>query len=405
MLKEITMFEFNEFAQKQSLASMFQTSSYALLMAENNYDYEYIGFYENNNLIAASLILLKKITFKIRYGYAPRGFLIDYNNQSLVEKFTTELINYYQRKKVAFIKIDPYLIINEYNPKNKNIIKTNNYDYLKDLKYKKLKDNLYFESQKPRFECIIDLKNYDFSKLTKNTRNKVNKSISRGITLEKASFQDFNLVYEFIKKKNIHNYSYYDNLYKAFSENNVDLFLLKVNYEEYMEIAKDLYDQELDHNKICNEKLKNYSNKTNLNKKLVSDKKLITYKNAVMEASRKFSDNEIIEYIAGAITVKYQNKVYLIDSGYNAAYRHLNPNYCLFYSLIEYYKSDFSTLNLNGISGDFSKENKFYGLNEFKLGFNPQLYEYIGELDLIINDKVYNNLLMTGKLHKELDKN
>ena len=124
-----------------------------------------------------------------------------------------------------------------------------------------------------------------------------------------------------------------------------------------------------------------------------------------MEASRKFSDNEIIEYIAGAITVKYQNKVYLIDSGYNAAYRHLNPNYYLFYSLIEYYKSDFSTLNLNGISGDFSKENKFYGLNEFKLGFNPQLYEYIGELDLIINDKVYNNLLMTGKLHKELDKN
>ena len=56
MLKEITMFEFNEFAQKQSLASMFQTSNYALLMAENNYDYEYIGFYDNNNLIAASLI-------------------------------------------------------------------------------------------------------------------------------------------------------------------------------------------------------------------------------------------------------------------------------------------------------------------------------------------------------------
>ena len=61
-------------------------------------------------------------------------------------------------------------------------------------------------------------------------------------------------------------------------------------------------------------------------------------------------------------------------------------------------------LGLNGLSGDFSKESKYYGLNEFKLGFNPRVFEYLGELDLVINEKAYNKLLATGKLHQMFDK-
>jgi len=183
----------------------------------------------------------------------------------------------------------------------------------------------------------------------------------------------------------------------------IDLFLVKVDYEQFMENAKNNYEEELELNKIYNDNLKENSNTRNLNNKMKSDKRLITYKNAIMEASRKYSDNELQEYIAGAIVIKYKDTAYIFESGYNISYRHLNPNYFLHYSLIEYYKEDFKYIHLNAITGDFSHENKYYGLNEFKLGFNPKVYEYIGELDLIIDDKAYNNLLMTGKLHKEFD--
>ena len=37
-----------------------------------------------------------------------------------------------------------------------------------------------------------------------------------------------------------------------------------------------------------------------------------------------------------------------------------------------------------------SKNSPYYGLNQFKLGFKPALFEYIGEFDLPIDKNKYN---------------
>ena len=56
------------------------------------------------------------------------------------------------------------------------------------------------------------------------------------------------------------------------------------------------------------------------------------------------------------------------------------------------------------MTGDFSKENPYYGLNKFKLGFKPKVYEFIGEYDLIINSNIYRSMLKSGKLAKIFNK-
>ena len=61
-------------------------------------------------------------------------------------------------------------------------------------------------------------------------------------------------------------------------------------------------------------------------------------------------------------------------------------------------------MDLNGITADFSKDNPYRGLNEFKLSWNPKVYEYIGEFDFIINQNKYALLWSTKKLHKEFEK-
>ena len=87
-IKELTINEFEEFVSQNPLASHYQTSNYALLMSELGYDYELIGMVtEYGNIVAASLILLKKITAKLKYGYAPKGLILDYFNQSLLKEF------------------------------------------------------------------------------------------------------------------------------------------------------------------------------------------------------------------------------------------------------------------------------------------------------------------------------
>ena len=134
-----------------------------------------------------------------------------------------------------------------------------------------------------------------------------------------------------------------------------------------------------------------------------SDKALLSYKNDIAIANKYILKNEKI-YIAGALVVKYGNKITILISGYNKKFKNYAPNYFLYYNILMYYKNEYEYACLNGISGNFSKDNKYYGLNKFKMGFNPDIYEYIGEFDLIVNKPFHQLLWSTNKIQKEFYK-
>ena len=138
----------------------------------------------------------------------------------------------------------------------------------------------------------------------------------------------------------------------------------------------------------------------NLKRKLVSDTILNSYSESIATATRYLAKNKT-QIIGGAITIKYKNRVNILISGFDQEFKKFCPNYFLHYKLIEYYKDDFDFLDLNGITGDFTNENPYKGLDEFKLGFNPLAFEYIGEYDFIINDGLYKSMEQSGQLSKE----
>lgn len=407
MIRELKFNEFEEFANKHTLANRYQTINYAMLMTEYDYDYDLIGYFEDNTLLAVSLIIFKNITNFKRYGYAPKGFLIDYLNPHLLEKFTKELVAYYQKKNVVFIKINPELVINEIdiNTKekkcNKNIIAKN---YLAENGYFKLKDNIYFESRLPRFNAFVDLNKYDFFKINKNTRNKIRRAESKGLEIELAENNGVDILYEFIKKKRKKDAIYYKRYYNMYKKTgSIDIFLVSINYNKYLLNAKEQYELELDRNANFNSKLIDDNSKKNINNKMESDRKLISYKNDVMEATEGSKQNNKI-YIAGAMIVKYNNRVDIVMSGYDTNYKRFNPNYYLHCAIIEYYRNSYDILDFNGMTGDFSDKNPYQGLNEFKLGFNPKIYELIGEYDLILKPMAYRKLYNNGTLANVLNK-
>lgn len=405
-IKELSIAEFDAFASNHPLGSYYESSSYALFMTENNYDYELLGLVDELGIIkAASLILIKKIGL-YKYGYAPKGFLIDYFDQELLEIFTEEIKKYYH-KKLVFIKINPEIAIGEINPKtkitnyNQNIVIR---DYLKELGYNKLKNNLHFESILPRFNGIINLQEYSFDNLLKNTKNKIRKAEKKGLEFIKADREQLDILFPFIKKKKEVNEYYYKNYYNVFSKTSqADIFLVKINYEKYLVNSKKLYDKELENNSLISEEIISNANEKKLNEKMNSDKTLLAYKNDIEIASNALKNN-LETYIAGAIVIKYQNRVNIVISGIDPKARRFNANYFLHYNLIEYYKSKFKFLDLNGLTGNFTESNPYIGLNDFKLGFKPHFYEFIGEFDLIINEKVYGNLIRKGLMAKEFNK-
>ena len=405
-IKDISLNDFYKFTKNQPLASHYQTINYALLMSEQGYEHDIIGLVDEfDTIYAVSIILFKKINKKLKYGYAPKGFILDYFNENLVNEFTTALINYYKKKHVVFIKINPEIATKEITKNDTiNLPNLEIKRILEKANYLKLKDNLYFESILPRYNAIVSLKDFNLKKINKNTRNKINKSLTKGLKLELSNREGLDILEPFIKRKKACNEFYYKDYYNAFKRNEmVDLLLVYVDPKEYLVNARKIYEEELEKNNKYNQELIKNNTKKNINKKMMSDKKVLAYKNDVYLAT-ELNKKQEKKYIAGALVVKFNNRVNILISGYDKKYKSFNPNYFLHYALIKYYQNDFDYLDLNGMTGDFNKDNPYHGLNEFKLGFNPKMYEFIGEYDLPIKPRLYRKLRKKGELAKLFNK-
>lgn len=404
-IREMSLAEFKEFANTHFIGNFHESINYALIKAEEGFEYEFIA-YGADDIVGAALILYKKIG-SVYFGYSPRGFLIDYSNDYLLEDFTNKIKEYYKNRNFAFIKINPEIAIAKLNKDTMNFEYNENYkiiDMLTKNGYKKLKNNMNFEALLPRVNAIIKLDGYDYNNLSKNTRNKVKKGIRKGLILEKANPDKLNIFYKFIKNKINRDEYYYNDFYNVFSKTlDVDLMLVKVDYKAFLINAQEAYNEELRRNASFNNKLITNNNANAINAKMNSDKALLSYKNDIAEASKNLNTG-LETYVAGALVIKHQNRVIIQISGFNKAMSRFSPNYFLYYALIKYYQQEYKYLDLNGITADLSKENHYYGLNRFKMGFNPDVYEYIGEFDLVIDEKQYKKLLKSGALAKEFNK-
>ena len=404
-IREMSLAEFKEFANTHFIGNFHESINYALIKAEEGFEYEFIA-YGADDIVGAALILYKKIG-SVYFGYSPRGFLIDYSNDYLLEDFTNKIKEYYKNRNFAFIKINPEIAIAKLNKDTMNFEYNENYkiiDMLTKNGYKKLKNNMNFEALLPRVNAIIKLDGYDYNNLSKNTRNKVKKGIRKGLILEKANPDKLNIFYKFIKNKINRDEYYYNDFYNVFSKTlDVDLMLVKVDYKAFLINAQEAYNEELRRNASFNNKLITNNNANAINAKMNSDKALLSYKNDIAEASKNLNTG-LETYVAGALVIKHQNRVIIQISGFNKAMSRFSPNYFLYYALIKYYQQEYKYLDLNGITADLSKDNHYYGLNRFKMGFNPDVYEYIGEFDLVIDEKQYDKLLKSGLLAKEFNK-
>lgn len=400
-IKELTIEEFNKFSIDHPQSSFYQSRNYSLVMSECGYEYEYIGYTDGENIFAAALILFKKIDV-VFYGYCPKGFLIDYNNNTLLHNFTINLKEYYYKKKFAFIKLNPNIQIGLLN-NNAELLFNENLSVKENLKksgYLKLKDNKNFESMLPRFNPVIDLTTYKTSNMTKNTRNKIKKAIRKGLKFKEVGIDQINILDTLVHSKNF----YYNDFYNSFSKTNqANLFIVYIDKLTYLENSQKFYINESDINQKLNEKMVKISHKTNINKKMNSDMALLAYKKDIMEANKLVElDEKLI--IGAALVVNFNDKAEIIASGYDKEYKRFAPNYFLHYSIIKYYKKISKELNINGITANLTKNESFSGLNRFKLGFSPKIQENIGEYDLVINEKAYKYLLKNRLIQEEFSK-
>lgn len=101
-LIELSKEEFIEFSKTTHILFSFQSPYWIEIKKFNNWNGTMIGMKKENKIIAATVILTKNIKgINKKMAYAPRGFLLDYQDEKLLEKFTQE-IKEYCKKNIFF---------------------------------------------------------------------------------------------------------------------------------------------------------------------------------------------------------------------------------------------------------------------------------------------------------------
>ncbi len=399
---------FNAFASKHILKNFFQTKEYGDVMSHSEFSVRYVGGFVNNELVAAALVLYKSIAPSIKYGYVPRGYLINFYDIELVKEWTKKIKDFFFSKGYAFIKINPEVTFAKVdfdsktktiNSKSEKLVNT-----LKELGYDKLKDNLYFESLLPKYTPVINLPTYNFEDLDPELIKQIKDYDDQGIYLLNGNENDIDTFYSFVENKNNKTITYYKTLYNTFKKSDKsDLLLANLDYSDYVKYLQRKYIEEQSNNEKINEEFKSNPNDEELfKKKMESDKLLNDIQADIALGNQKMQESVLQEIYGAALIIRHEGRVSIIISGQKKDFRLLDTKTFIYYKIIEEYKKKgYLFVDLYGITGDFTDNNPYKDLNDFKLKFKPTIYEYIGEFDLIVNKPIHQILWSTNKIQKE----
>lgn len=401
--------KYQVFASKHPLASFHQTCYWGELKEKTNWTPYYVGLLDSNDEIqAAALLLAKDTPIKKRMFYSPRGLLVDYHNQKILEKFTKGLKKFVKKEKGFFLKIDPYLDYKERDIDG-NIIPNgfNNEDAYKNLVnlgYKHLGFNIYQDTLQPRWIFTTTTKNRSLESIMKEmdpkTRQVLNRNERLGMTvreIKEDELDKFKKVMEHTSSRREfldRSYSYYQNMLDILGKGNmIKVMLAELDTKKIIENLNSEIASEV---KAKEERLKKKEQGLKMNeakfnqKQLSSEATINRLQKKVAEMNDLAKKHGDIIVLGGILFLIWGNEVLSLVGGSYSEFMEYNSAYTIHFAGLKYaVENNYDRYNFYGITGDFKETNPLYGLYLFKRGFSGQVEELLGEFDLVINKPSY----------------
>ena len=363
----------------------------------------YLGLInEQDEIVAATLLLEKKLPLNMCYFYAPRGFVIDYKKKEILKIMTQKITEFAKNKKAIFIKIDPDIIktsTNYLNDETEHEDAKIIFNNLKSIGWKHQGFTKNFETMQPRYTFRIDLtQNLEdieehFSKTTKQRISKALKLDTEVIIGNKNDIKEFYHLMTLTENRKdfiSYNEDYYETLYEIFNGNKhgkATLFLGKVHLIKTINaLEKNL---KLINNQISILPIDNLSKSAKAKlAELTKQKENITQEIEKYKEYKKEYGNDIT--LSAHMIIEYGDKAWVLYAGNHNILTETYVNYSTYYEHIKYCKEKgIKIYDQFGTIGDLSKDNPRLGLHEFKKKFGGDYIEFLGEWDLITNKLMY----------------
>ena len=414
---ELSEKEFLNYSKKSPYTSFYQMPEWAKVKKTNGWNSYFVGLKDNNNkIVAATLLLSKKIKMFKTMFYAPRGFLLDYNDLDLLKEFTNKVKEYIKSKDALFLKINPYVDYQERDVDGNIIENTEKKELFKTLEELGFKHNgFYIEQDKktdlePRWISVLDTKDKDMDTLYKEMRSstkwRLNNSKKNALRIVDAKYEDLeefkNLMKHTAERREFVDrpLSYYQDMFKILKEKDlVRVLLIEINFKELIELSE----KNLEETNAKIEEIKDNTRKEKQLKEFYLEKERLESK--IKELQEIIKEDGEKKIISGGWYMLYGREIiYLFGASYKK-YMKYNPQYLLQWEMINYaIDHNYEAFNFYGIDGNFNKESKGYGLFDFKRGFNACVHELIGEFDLVIDKPRYLLYTFSFKMYKIIKK-
>lgn len=378
---ELNELQFKNYSNIHSKKNYKQSVEYAKLQEKNGYNKLFLGLMDDNeNIVAATLLLEKKLTGKYKYGYCPNGFLIDFFNSSLVNIFTVELKKYLKQYNFIYIRLNPKI---DYQIFSSNfILIENNSKIINDLK----KLGYQFINNTSKYHIILNSNdiNKTYCNFKRSLKRNIKSSLEQGITIHSCLPQEKDIFLNFIDNK-----IYYQDAIELFQskQNKIEIYYAKMNPDIYINNYRYLLKKETENNDLINKKLQSRNvKKTNklLNKKMISDKLIIKYNHEIIRATDIYSKYPKGVIVSACAIINNQKEINFIAEGYDKNFIQYKSMPILKWEIIKKYinlgYSKFDLGELEKLSGNI------YSTNQ---GFNGNIIECSNDFDLVINEMLY----------------
>ena len=377
----ISVQEHDDFVKASSQTNLLQSASWAKV--KDNWDNERIGFYKNNQLVASASILIKPLPLGMTMLYIPRGPIMDYQNQELLQFVLTSLKQFAKTKKSLSIKFDPSLFLVQAHIGEDRKEQQETLDVIQNLqkagaiwvgRTESLDDTI-----QPRFQANIYKDNFSEELLSKSTRQAIRTARNKGIQVQfdgKELLDDFSaLMKKTENRKSIHlrGKDYYQKLLDTYPEHSY-ITLASIDLNERLESLQAQKAKAGGEASKFTEKTKpgKIENNKQEQKRLQEEMDFL---------SEKIAQGVTTVPLSGTLVLEYGATSENIYAGMDEEYRRYQPALLTWYETAKHaFDRGANWQNMGGVENDLDG-----GLYHFKSKFNPTIEEFVGEFNLPTN--------------------
>ena len=330
--------------------------------------------------------------------YTPRGPVLDYTNQELLNYFMGQLKNFGKKKRALFIKMDPPVHYKDFRLEEEQVVNPTAETIIQNIKASGANhQGLTMEMDatiQPRFQANIYKADFSEELLSKSTKKMIKTAEKKGVTVKQGTLDlvdDFAHVIELTTERqhiSLRNGDYFKKLLAIYPENSF-IMLAQVNLKERFEATKLRYEKNKeDLSKLKENQVKKRHNLEELDFSLTRE---------LNELEENIAQSGDVATIAGALAITFGSTSEILYAGMDDRYKRYMPAYLTWHDAIqECFDRGCDSCNMGGLEGSLSD-----GLIKFKSNFNPTVNEFIGEFDLPVNGLLYKASEYAYKLRKQ----